>query len=613
MNVRTIGSELPRWGLWLSLAVLARSQAPAPVAAPFVVLEPFTVTGERELPPPESWLYASFDGFEVLSNASAYDTRRFLSDFRRFRDVLETLRLVPGEPGPSMTLILCDRDDKFLDFTPNGRRDAQGSVSLFLRDREQQVIVIDRETRLLAHADLAALLPGSTREELEVDHNRQLYREYIRSLFLAQEFPPPPWVIEGVTQIVTDVEHSDRSIFLGRLQAEMENPAVAPGGDRAVEDVTAMPPGWAPFTGNSLALIYGGIPPDEPVPVFDNRQFSRALLGRRLLPLAQLFSVTADSHEARNPLGNSLWSKQAYAFVHYCLFGRDDKFVKPYAQFVERLAKEPLSEPLFRECFGMGFAEMERQIEQYIRHPVHRYRKLKLAKDSRIVAQALLLRPASQGEIAQLKGDAQRIAGRHDDGLLTLRVAYARGERDPALLAALGVAEKQAGQTERARKFLEAAAKLGTERPTAWVTLARLRLDEAKASPAEAGRLSAAQLAAVFTPLLKARTLPPALPEVYAVMAEAWMASAVAPTPANIHVIGEGVMRFPFDSTLALQTAQLYARAGDVRDAAEVAHMGLRFAADAATRARFNEFLASLPPLPSGPPPADGKSDQSNS
>ena len=46
-------------GLWAQPAV------PGPV----LQLPTYTVTGERELPPPERWFYARIPGFEVLSNA----------------------------------------------------------------------------------------------------------------------------------------------------------------------------------------------------------------------------------------------------------------------------------------------------------------------------------------------------------------------------------------------------------------------------------------------------------------------------------------------------------------------------------------------------------------
>ena len=53
--------------------------------------------------------------------------------------------------------------------------------------------------------------------------------------------------------------------------------------------------------------------------------------------------------DARFSLDDEQWGKQAYAFVHMCLYGRGLKYQKPFLQFITRLDREPLSEALFKE------------------------------------------------------------------------------------------------------------------------------------------------------------------------------------------------------------------------------------------------------------------------
>lgn len=594
-----------------------------------VELPPFIVAGKIELPKPESWLYAWIDGFEVLSNAPQRETNRLLKDFQRFRQALQIVRPEAKPPDVPATLILCGREGAYGQFLPENDQKSEAILSLLLHDRERTAIVANLERAVLQVDDVSVArlsgqsgrMPGddSHYEGLEVESHRQLYRQYARLLLTQGEGQLPPWLLEGVTQIIMDMDFHDRSIRFGWLDATKGAP-VSPMLDPYRElDVSAAPTADAGgagtmSAGNMIEALSGSFKVSgEPDGLVGDRPFPLVLARAQLLPLDHFFAVSAASPSARNPLGNSLWAKQAYAFVHMCQFRADAKFKQPFETFVRRLATEPQSEALFQECFGLSYGEMLKELYAYIRHPRHVFRDIKLTEEGRLIAPEVTFRDATQGEIARIKGDAQRLAGRRAEALFTYRVGYARGERDPALLAALGVTELQDGQADRARKFLETAAKLDTDRPSAWTALARLRLDEARAHPAEEGKLSAAQMAAVLASLLKARALKTVLPETYALMAEAWTLSAVPPTPANVHVIGEGVKKFPFDSTLALQTAQLYVRAGDVRDAAEVARMGLRLAADDATRARFNEFLAGLPPPPSGPSPADGKSGQSNS
>lgn len=562
----------------LVLVVSAFAQSPADPAGDAlgkaVELTPLTITGARDLPPPEAWHHAEIEGFEVLSNASENATNRLLKDFQKFRQALQIVWPVPAQTGVSSSLVLCGRKDKFSDFAPNGKADANtGLVSLFLRDREQTAIVIDLEPTNFSPTDLATQMPGTAGNvEMVVDPYRQLYREYVRFLLSRTDAPPPPWLIEGLSQIIMDIEFTDRWIIAGKIDGKKGAPS---GGDMSTGE-------------DGSVSVSDAVVGDQP--------FNAALLHRKLLPMDRFFAVPADAPEVRNPLGNNLWAKQAYAFVHLCLCGADPKFQQPFAQFLKRLRAEPPSEKLFQECFKISYKEMLDKLYAYISYTNHKYRTYELPKNNRLIAADVVMRDATQGEIGRIKGDAQRLAGRRDDALATYRTAYARGERDALLLGALGTEEQHAGQSDRARKQLDAAFKAGATRPSAHVAFARLRLAEAKAKPAAPdGKLSAKQMADVLEPLFQALALPPALPETYELIAEAWTLSAVRPTLENVQVLGDGVVKFPRNSTLTYEAAQLFIRAGDTENATAIVQLGIRFAPDAATRSRFEALLATMP------------------
>ena len=562
--------------LALTVSSFAQTVAdPAPLSSDKAVeLAPLTIKGARDLPPPEEWHHADIEGFEVLSNASVNTTNRLLMDFQKFRQALQLVWPVPAQAGVSSSLIFCGRKDKFLDFTPNGKADANtGLVSLFLRDREQTAIIIDLEPTNFSPTDLAAQMPGMMgNAEIVVDPYRQLYREYVRFLLARSDTPPPPWLIEGLSQIIMDIEFTDRWIIAGRIDPKK---GVLSGGDMSADE-------------NGSVAVSDATVGDSP--------FNAALLHRKLLPMDQFFAVAADAPEVRNPLGNNLWAKQAYAFVHFCLCGADPKFQQPLAQFLKRLRAEPASDKLFQECFKISYQEMLDKLYGYISYTNHKSRTYQLPKNQRLMAEDVVMRDATQGEIGRIKGDAQRLAGRRVDALTTYRTAYARGEHDSLLLGALGVEELHAGQTERALKQLDAALKAGPVRPSAYLALARSRGDAAKAKPAATdGKWSANQVAGVLEPLFHALALSPALPETYELIAEAWALSAVRPTLENVQVLGEGVLKFPRNSALAYEAARLFIRASDTENATAIAQLGLRFAKDGETRERFEALLATLP------------------
>ncbi|HUR57955.1 MAG TPA: hypothetical protein VM029_09625, partial [Opitutaceae bacterium] len=177
----------------------------------------------------------------------------------------------------------------------------------------------------------------------------------------------------------------------------------------------------------------------------------------------------------------------------------------------------------------------------------------------------------------------------------TLKRGYDRGERDPRLLAVLGLCESEAGDEVAAREYLEAAVRIGPVRPRANYELARLRLAEFKASPAgTGGRLSVSQTADVLRPLFAARADQPPLPEVYELIAEAWAHSESKPTRAHLAVLHEGVRLFPRRIELVLRGAELHLKHGYDDAATTLIDVAVLVADDDAARKRIAALQQQL-------------------
>lgn len=194
------------------------------------------------------------------------------------------------------------------------------------------------------------------------------------------------------------------------------------------------------------------------------------------------------------------------------------------------------------------------------------------------------------------------MADRMDHARAALIAPYSRGERDPRLLAALGLYERTAGNDERAEKFLAAATTAKVIRPRAYLELARLRYQAALAKPAGSdGALSPAQTTEVMNLLLPARTQPPAMPEIYELMADTLVRSADAPKRETLQVLFDGVNQFPRRLGIVYQTAVLCIRAGETKAATALVEQGLRLAPDESSKAHFTALKASLPANPAPP------------
>lgn len=551
--------------LWLGFAADT-----ARTADPVLELPKLTVNDQAPLPDVESWRYSRITGFEVLSNASDSESKKLLADFLKFQRAVRAAWPAPAKPLAASTLILCGRDKKFDAFIPAALSHSESPVpSLFLRDREQIAIVVDLEARRVEIKDpVAALAANAAFVEYEIDAYRQLYREYIHYLLSQGEVSQPAWLEEGLAQIVMDIELTDRSLILGKIETYRGS---ATGGSPA-------------GTEDTDATVADAVVGEQP--------FNMVLQHRSLLPFDRFFAITDKDEEARHPLGNTLWAKQAYAFVHYCLFGEKLQYKESLATFVTRLSREPLSEELFKQCFHVSYAEMSKQLRGYILYTRHKYQQYPLNEsDPAKAAAPIALADATATQIGILKGDAFRLAGHREAALAEYRAAYVRGGRDAALLA--GLAETQTDPA-LAERFNNEAVRAGISRPSAYITQARARLAAFKADPGPEGKLTAAQMTAVLTPLFKARSLPPPSPETYLLIAEAWAASSVPAEAKHLGVLDEGVRQFPRDSELIYRTAKLYENASQVPTALAITQLGLRFAREPAAKTRLEELQTAL-------------------
>src|ERR1043165_9501628 len=107
------------------LAVCRVTEAQDVASQPAVELPKFVVTDTRELPPPESWRYATIPGFEVLSNGSDRAPPRLLRDFDMFRQALSFVWPVSTRVSQTTTLIICGKGAKFDKFIPAEKYNAE--------------------------------------------------------------------------------------------------------------------------------------------------------------------------------------------------------------------------------------------------------------------------------------------------------------------------------------------------------------------------------------------------------------------------------------------------------------------------------------------------------
>lgn len=513
-----------------------------PVTGPVIELPKFEVTDSRLLPPIESWRYAEIPGFEILSQVSERETKRFVRDFLLLQEVIQEIMpaLLRGQTPVPTALILCSGRgkgfDEFVPFDQAGER--YGKNSLFFATPERSGIVIDFAlTELQVEADT----------RLEADPYRAFYAAYFHFLLRRQlGDKAPPWFEEGLVQLFAATEFDRKTITFAQI-------------------------------GDGFGAEKIG-------------DFNRMLHQRAIMPFGQM--LAREGPRERTPF----WSAQCYAFVHYCLYGWGQKNQGPFIRYVQRCVDEEPTEQLFQECFKKNYRQFATELRGYVDFTAHKKIEFRAKKGQELPEPpAVSMRPAADHEVGRLKGEVLRLAGHGAEAHNTLIAPYVRGERDPRLLAALGLDEKQSGNDDRARKFLEAAAAANVKRARAYLELGRLRLAEARAKPgAPNGQLDAQQVTHVLTPLFTARQQPPPLADVYGLIAETWSLSQTAPAAEHLAVVVEGVRMFPRDTALLMQATLLAAKRGFPAEARALAERGVKLSSDPADQDRFRMIGAAF-------------------
>lgn len=565
-----------RW-LWWGLALAAgagRILAADNADTSAVALPPFIV---EELAKGPAWRYGELPGYEILSRCDDATTRKVVQVHHQLHELLAeilppSLRLTLSVPR---TLILYDEElqpaasQEVIRRMINQVPEPSGGVESFGPGRGGlRVSSAPRRYSFLPNLrlwdhDVVALFMIVRRDAFD-NERLSLTKDYVNFLVKRRLPSLPPWFVVGFTAMYQDTQYDGWELEIGPLLwvSGLHHAALQ-------KDPKAAPP-----VGPLLPFFQTQLPP-------------------------------RDAENSYDPL--RLWQSQAALFVRWGLGADRSAHRDAFWKFVELSAARGASEELFAQCFGFSTAEAREKVAAYL--PTAARKKLSFRLKSKFRPPELVLRDASDLHIARLKGDWERLEVPYVKGISaelapkyleqarrTLRRPYERGERDPRLLAILGLCECDAGNDAGAREFLEAAAAIGPIRPRANYELARLRLAAYRAELGPSGRLDAVQAAEVLKPLFAARADEPPLPQVYETIAEVWELAGPAPTRGHLAVIDEGVRLFPRQTELVVRAAALYLKHGYREQAGSLLEVAARLADNDATRdriARLQEQLAA--------------------
>jgi hypothetical protein len=539
-----------------------------------IELPPLLVLGSRST---LVWHYGAAADLEVLSLCSDETTKDFMEEFYQLRQVLHAL--VPAELQVRFSVplvhILCSdemRDRLGQDVLtqlyhqadpspePDDNRPFLGRGGMALPSRPIHALPNLRLQDTDTYTIFALL------DEDQVHAQFALTPDYV-SFLLQQRTPPlPAWFILGTMHLYELCRVGDRDIDVAPV-AWVSSDAVR----MARKDPAAAAKGLLPLEDILIAPRLVAAPPEA-----------------------------AEAYRR-------LWGAEATLLVRWCLDEKGGNRRDALFQLADRASREPLTEALVRSCLGLDFGALRGQLARYL--PRAAGQSLTLRPASPPESLTLNLQRAAPADVARIKGDWERMEAAYvrptypemsgpyqAEAQRTFHRAYDDGERDPRLLAAMGLWECDAGHDAAAEPLLTAAVQAGVIRPRAYAELARIRYLAARAKPgASEGRLDAQQTAYVLQPLLAGRAQLPPLLDATELFAELWFHTEMTPLPGDLEALDRGTVLFPRRIGLSYRTALLEAREGQWAIARRLVTHGLQTAPNPAVHDEFERLQRLLP------------------
>jgi hypothetical protein len=572
-----------------------------------IMMQRFVVSATRIEKNP--WRYASVPGFEVLSRASDNDTNWWLDALQRgqwFENAVMPEDWLPRSPVP-YTVIIDNTDLQAVRVGPLHSQPIEFHPpvdALTWGPYAEKAIVWAGHFE--AHDDDTF---ASNTNLYNVDTKNPAYASISLERLFRCAPPLPQWLLVGLLGLDFGIF---RESFVPVIGQDGDFPRIGGGRGRLIRKVVGPGTLWVSLDETQQLLKE----------LKKNKKMAMAVP-----PLQDLFAEAPPADE-RLPL----WKCEAALFARWGLMGpghEDPVLSRAFLEFVRRARREPVTEQVFTDCFGFGYATMEVELGSFLKAVLALPNTVDL--DVSVSFSEVDLKEATADQIGRILGDWLRMVGdsvrikdpargeefhraagrmlerayREDNGLppdvnpapmgartaepgqpaapgqaVAMKPFVVAADRihDPGLLAVYGLYEHDIGDDNKAREFLEAAAVARAIRPRACLVLARLRYAEAIAKPAGSkGKLSAQQAAAVLEPLRTALRHS-TVSDIYTLMVKTWNHCEAKPSNQDLETIIEGVSLFPRFTALSYSSAVVCAQRGDVARAIELVDRALVFA-----------------------------------
>lgn len=584
------------FGAWVP-SCLALSAAEVVVSGPIVELPPMVITTDQG----PSWRYATMPGYEIFSCCPDAMTTDFMRGLQRAQALVRHFAPAAYWARSAVPRVVILSPPENLALMPRELLGEDVGEHTLLYGGESLTRDNSRVIPNIELGDQDSSMVFVTLDPVNFDRDRlMLHPGHVRDLLSQRRPPLPAWVVAGVMNLYGGLYRAQTAVrtesyAVRTVDQQLFSTALKGGeGTRLGRDTTSID-----YRADKDAY---SIPAQVWISDEATKELFKVAADQALRPAEEpgelgqavrLQAVLAPPPSTESPDWPA-WNAGATLLVRWALDGKASTRAAAMWRYVDLAgADQSAAEDAFRHAFGLGYEQATKELNDYLPIAVRRAMEFKLPEPKQ---PAPGIRPASRTEILRIREDWTRLVA----GYLKTRFrgatvpekphrvamqACAKGNRDPRLLAAVGLYELELGHVASARTELEAAIEAGVACPRAYLEVARLRY--AEAGGPDGNGFDATQTDFVIAPLVRGLHLDPPMRAAYRLAAEVWLHSQGQVPGAQLQAIERGVEFFPGDMELLYKVALLNSRRGNKAAAADLAERGLRLGRDPGTRAEF--------------------------
>ena len=299
------------------------------------------------------------------------------------------------------------------------------------------------------------------------------------------------------------------------------------------------------------------------------------------------------------------WKNLARLFVQWVMLSEDGKYREAFWAFLDHAVVRSVTEDAFANFFKLSFEEAAVLVEDYDQQWA--YRRVWFPLPSLPRRPALKIVPAKRADVVRILAEWERLEFHHihthypelqENYLARARTTLASARQnhvDSAAIAAVaGLLEFEAGDIEVALLELTRAVEEGITRPTVLRALARIKINNLIDELPVETLPSDEQLASISTLLLQAHESSPTFPEIYLNLAELWELAGHPLSVADVGVLAKGIRSYPRNLPLVTHLAQMQARRGKTKTAANILKFAAERAADQSIQASLEQLITKV-------------------